>query len=94
MQIAGNIAGPRLAVRSNVASAISQSLRRELANEVAAAERRVRDEVERLVAQPIADARASVNEVSATVQRLVAQHQERLDEVKAELEARLRQLGR
>ena len=94
VQVAGNIAGPRLAVRSNVASAISRSLRGELANEIAAAEQRVRDEVERLVAQPIADARASVNEVSATVQRLVAQHQERLDEVKAELEARLRQLGR
>ena len=94
VQVAGNITGPRLAVRSNVASAISRSLRRELANEIAAAEQRVRDEVERLVAQPIADARASVNEVSATVQRLVAQHQERLDEVKAELEARLRQLGR
>ena len=94
VQIAGNIAGPRLAVRSNVASAISRSLRRELASEVAAAEQRVRDEVEKLVAQPIADARASVNEVAATVQRLVTQHQERLDEVKAELEARLRQLVR
>ena len=94
MQISGNIAGPRLAVRSNVASAISRSLRRELANEIAAAEQGVRDEVERFVAQPIADARASVNEVAATVQRLLTQHQERLDEVKAELEAMLRQLGR
>jgi hypothetical protein len=94
VRVAGNIAGPRLAVRSNVASAISQSLRRELASEVAAAEQRVRAEVERLVAEPIAEARARVSELETAVQGVVARHQQRLEEVKAELEAKLRELGR
>ncbi len=92
--VSGDLTGPSLSVRSNVASAISQSLRRELASEVAAAERRVRAEVERLVAQPIADARSSVAEVEATVQGLVAEYQRQLDQVKADLEAKPRQLGR
>jgi uncharacterized protein (TIGR03545 family) len=94
VRVSGPLAGPRLAVRSNVASEISRSLRRELANEVAAAEQRVRAEVERLVAEPIADATSRVRELETAVQALVAQHQRRLDEVKAELEAKLRQLGR
>ncbi len=92
--VSGDLSGPSLSVRSNVASQISQSLRRELASEVAAAERRVRAEVERLVAQPIADARSRVAEAEATVQGLVAQYQQQLDQVKADLEAKLRQLGR
>jgi hypothetical protein len=94
VRVSGHIAGPRLAVRSNVASAISRSLRRELASEVAAAERQVRAEVERLVAQPIADATSGVRELEAAVQALVAQHRTMLEEVKAELEAKLRQFGR
>ncbi len=92
--VSGDLTGPTLSVRSNVASEISRSLRRELATEVAAAERRVRAEVERLVAQPIADARSRVTEVEATVQGLVAQYQQQLDQVKADLEAKLRDLGR
>ena len=94
VRISGHIAGPRLTVRSNLASEISRSLRRELASEVAAAEQRVRAEVERLVAAPIADATSRVLELETTVQALVAQHQRRLDEVKAELEAKLRPFGR
>ncbi len=92
--VSGDLTGPTLSVRSNVASEISRSLRRELATEVAAAERRVRAEVERLVAQPIADARSRVTEVEATVQGLAADYRRQLDQVRADLEARLRELGR
>ncbi|MCZ6857322.1 MAG: TIGR03545 family protein [Gemmatimonadetes bacterium] len=92
--VSGDLTGPTLSVRSNVASEISRSLRRELATEVAAAERRVRAEVERLVAQPIADARSRVAEVEATVQGLAADYRRQLDQVRADLEARLRDLGR
>ncbi len=94
VRVSGGLAGPQLAIRSNIASAISRSLRQELANEVAAAERRVRAEVERLVEEPIENARARVREVETAVQGLIAQHQERLEEVRAQLEAKLRELGR
>ena len=87
------MAGPHLEVRSNIAGAIAASLQRELRNEVAAAEQRVRDEVNRLVAQPIADAAAGVAMLETQVRDVVAGHQQRLDDVKAALEARLRSLG-
>ena len=94
VRVGGSVRGPRLAVRSNVAAEISRSLRRELRNEVAAAEQRVRAEVERLVAPPIADAQARVTDVETTVRNLVGLHQRRLDEVRTELEARLGALRR
>jgi uncharacterized protein (TIGR03545 family) len=93
IRLSGSLAGPHLEVRSNIAGAIAASLERELRGEVAAAERRVRDEVNRLVAQPIADATAGVAALETEVRDVVAGHQQRLDEVKAELEARLRALG-
>jgi uncharacterized protein (TIGR03545 family) len=92
--VSGDLSGPSLFVRSNVASEISQSLLRELASEVAAAERRVRAEVERVVAQPIADARSHVADVEATVYSLVSDYQMQVDQVKAELEAKLQELVR
>ena len=94
VRISGSVDGPRLAVRSNVAGEISRSLRRELRNEVAAAEQRVRAEVERLVEQPIEDARAQVSLVETNVHSLVAEQQQKLDDVKAELETRLAELRR
>ncbi len=94
VRVGGSVRGPRLAVRSNVAAEISRRLRRELRNEVAAAEQRVRAEVERLVAPPIADAQARVTDVETTVRNLVGQHQRQLDEVRTELEARLGALRR
>jgi uncharacterized protein (TIGR03545 family) len=93
VRLSGSLAGPRLEVRSNIAGEIAASLQRELMGEVAAAEQRVRDEVNRLVAQPIADATAGVSELETQVRDVIAGHQQRLDEVKAELEARLRSLG-
>jgi len=81
-------------VRSSVARDISRSLQRELRNEVAAAERRIRAEVERLVEQPIADARAQVSLAETSVQGLIAQHRQRLDDVRAQLEARAGELRR
>ncbi|MCZ6917897.1 MAG: TIGR03545 family protein [Gemmatimonadetes bacterium] len=93
VRLSGSVAGPHLEVRSNVAAAIAESLQRELRNEVAAAERRVRDEVNRLVAQPVADATAAVSALETRVRDVIAGHQQRLDEVKDELEARLRRLG-
>ena len=93
VRVSGSLTGPHLEVRSNIAGAIAASLQRELRSEVAAAEQRVRDEVDRLVAQPIADAAAGVAMLETQVRDVVAGHQQRLDDVKAALEARLRSLG-
>lgn len=94
VRISGSIDGPSIAVRSSVARDISRSLQRELRNEVAAAERRIRAEVERLVEQPIADARAQVSLAETSVQGLIAQHRQRLDDVRAQLETRVGELRR
>lgn len=93
VRLSGGLTAPHLDVRSNIAGAIAASLQRELRSEVAAAEQRVRNEVNRLVAQPIADATAGVSALETQVRDVVAGHRQRLDEVKAALEARLRSLG-
>ena len=94
VRISGSIDGPEITVRTNIADEISRGLRRELAAEAAAAERRIRAEVERLVAQPIADARAQVSSVETDVRSRIAEQEQRLDEVRALLDARLGALRR
>jgi ABC-type phosphate transport system auxiliary subunit len=94
LRFSGNVAGPRLAIRSNVGTAISTSLRRELQGEIADAERQVRARVNTLVAGPMRDARRRLNTLENEVQDLVAQRRVQLDAVKADLEARLSELTR
>ncbi|MDH5643008.1 MAG: TIGR03545 family protein [Gemmatimonadota bacterium] len=94
IDVGGSIFSPRVRVSSNVADAIARNLRQELEGEIRAAEQRVRAEVDRLVAEPMAQARASVAEVESTVSRVVQGHLQQLDAVKQELEAKIRDLRR
>jgi uncharacterized protein (TIGR03545 family) len=94
LRFTGNMAGPRLAIRSNVGSAISNSLRRQLEGEISDARRQVLARVNGLVAQPMRDARSKLSALEDEVQSLVTQQRARIDAVKTELEARLGELTR
>ena len=94
VRVSGRVDGPRLAVGSNVGSAIASSLRRQLRDEIAAAERRVREEVQRLVAPAIADARGRVAALETSVGDVLGDHRVQLDQLRADLESRLRELTR
>jgi uncharacterized protein (TIGR03545 family)/uncharacterized protein (TIGR03546 family) len=94
VRISGNIDGPQLGIRSNIASAVAASLQQRLRNEIASAERQVREEVERLVSGPVSDARATVASLEADLlEPLVADRLE-IESLKEEFEAQLRRLTR
>jgi uncharacterized protein (TIGR03545 family) len=91
-RISGPLAHPQLAVRSNLDQAIASRLRAVLGEEVAAAERRLRAQVDALVNAKVAPVRARVTEIQTQVLDQVTQQRARVDEVQRGLEQRLREL--
>jgi hypothetical protein len=91
-RISGPLAHPQLAVRSNLDQAIAARLRAVLGEEVAAAERRLRAQVDALVDAKVGPVRARVKELQTQVLDQVAQQRARLDELQRSLEQRLREL--
>lgn len=90
----GEVTKPRLGIRTNVASALSNALRDQLGDEVRRAEAQVRAKVDELVDAKVAEARAQADVVKRDVESRVAQERARLDEQKKALEAKLRELVR
>jgi uncharacterized protein (TIGR03545 family) len=90
-RLSGELHHPDLAVRSNLDQAIASRLRAVLGEEVAAAERKMRERVDALVNDKIGPVRAKVNEVQTQVQAQVAQQRARVDELQKQLEQQLRQ---
>ena len=93
-RLSGELHHPQLAVRSNLDQAIASQLRAVLGEEVAAAERQIRERVDALVNDKVGPVRARVNEVQTQAQAQVAQQRARLDELQKELEQRLRDMTR
>jgi uncharacterized protein (TIGR03545 family) len=91
-RISGPLAHPQLAVRSNLDQAIAARLRAVLGEEVAAAERRLRAQVDALVDAKVGPVRARVTELQTQVLDQVAQQRARVDELQRSLEQRLREL--
>ena len=91
-RLSGALHRPQLAVRSNLDQAIASRLRAVLGEEVAAAERQIRERVDALVNDKVAPVRARVNEVRSQGEAQVAQQRARLDELQRSLEQRLREL--
>lgn len=94
MHLTGTLQRPRMAVRSNVAEALSRGLRDQLGEEVRRAEARVRAEVDRQVQPYVTAARSRVDEVRGQAEARIQEVQTQLDRVKSDLEARLRELTR
>jgi uncharacterized protein (TIGR03545 family) len=92
--VTGTLSQPRLSVRSNLDEAIATRLRAMLGEEVAAAERRLRAEVDRQVDAVVAPVRARVTAVQAEVTGRLAEQRAKLDQAQRDLEARLRELTR
>lgn len=92
--VTGTIARPRLSVRSNLDEAIAARLRAMLGEEVAAAERRLRAEVDRQVDAKVAPVRAQVATLQTDVTGRLAQQRGRLDQAQRDLETRVRELTR
>ena len=93
-RLSGALHHPDLAVRSNLDQAIAARLRAVLGEQVAAAEKQVRERVDALISDKVGPARARVTEVQAQAQAQVAQQRARLDELQKQLEQRLRELTR
>ena len=93
-RLSGALHHPNLAVRSNLDQAIAARLRAVLGEQVAAAEKQVRERVDALINDKVGPARARVKEVQAQAQTQVAQQRARLDELQKQLEQRLRELTR
>ncbi len=92
--VTGTLTAPRLSVRSNLDAAIAARLREMAGTEVAAAERRLRAEVDRQVDPAIAPARARVTALQNEITGRLAQQRAKLDQAQKDLEARLRELTR
>ena len=93
-RLSGALHKPDLAVRSNLDQAIAAGLRAVLGEQVAAAEKQVRDRVDALINDKVGPVRARVNDVQTQAQPQVAQQRARLDELQKQLEQRLRELTR
>jgi uncharacterized protein (TIGR03545 family) len=91
--IGGTLHAPTLAVRSNLGRQISERLKTVLGEEIAAAERRVRAQVDRFVDEKSAPAKERVAEVRAEGERRVSEARTRLEAERRKLEERLRGLS-
>ena len=92
--VTGTLKQPRLSVRSNLDEAIAARLRTMLGEETAAAEHRLRAEVDRQVDPAIAPLRGRVTALQTDVTKRLAEQRGRLDQAQKDLEARLRELTR
>jgi hypothetical protein len=93
-RLSGALHSPQLAVRSNLDQAIASRLRAVVGEEVAAAERQVRERVDALVKEKVDPVRAQVNTLQTQANAQIAQQRARVDELQRQLEQRLRELTR
>jgi hypothetical protein len=93
-EIRGSLRAPRLAVRTNIAEAVSAALKAQLADEVRRAEQQVRARVDALVDRQVAEARAKADAARTQVMARIDAERQRLEAQKAALETRLRELTR
>ncbi len=92
MGLTGTLESPSLTVTSNLGEAVAASLRRELGQQIADAEARLRQEVDSRIQPLVADARSRVDAVRTEVADRVAAQRQEVDEIRTRLEARLQEL--
>jgi hypothetical protein len=91
-RLSGPLARPRLAVGSNVVRALAEGLQAELGAELRRAEGEVRARVDALVQERVATAEQAVQGFQSQVQERVAAERARVEQLKRDLEARIRAL--
>ena len=93
-ELSGTIGNPSLHVRSNLDQAVSDQLRAVVGEEVAAAEARVRAQVDQFADAQVAPVRAQVARVTAEVTERLQQQRQLLDAAQQQVEQQLRRLTR
>lgn len=91
--VSGTLAAPKLAVKSNLDRQVADRLRAVVGQEVAAAQARVRAQVDRIVEEKSAPVKARINEIRAEGEQRVADARAKLDEEKRKLEERVKSLS-
>jgi hypothetical protein len=91
-RLSGPLSSPRLSVGSNIAGALANGLREQVGAELREAEAQVRGRVDALVDERVTQARGAVEGFETQVRDRVAAERARLDQVKRDLEARVRAL--
>jgi hypothetical protein len=94
MGLTGTLQSPSLTVTSNLGDAIAASLRRELGQQIADAEARLRQEVDSRIQPLVADARGRLDAVRTEVADRVSEQRQDVDDLRARLEARVEELTR
>ena len=91
-RLSGSLERPQLAVGSNVARALADGLRNELGAELRRAEDEVRARVDALVQERVATAEQAVQGFETQLQDRLTTERARVEQVKRDLEARVRAL--
>jgi uncharacterized protein (TIGR03545 family) len=92
-ELGGTIANPSLRVSSNLDAAIAAQLRALVGREVEKAERMARQEVDRLVAEPLALVRSRVGEFQTLARERLPLEARQLGEVERRLQAELKRFA-
>ncbi len=93
MGLSGSMESPSVTISSNLGQAVAASLKKELGGQIAEAEARVRQEVDRQTQPLIQQATSRVDEVRTGVAQRVDEQRKEVDDLRARLEARLRALS-
>jgi uncharacterized protein (TIGR03545 family) len=91
-ELSGTIRAPRFSVHSNLDEAIAARVRSVMGEEIQAAERRVRAQVDALVGEKVEAVRQQADTVATELKTRIASARQELDTVKTQLEARLKTL--
>jgi uncharacterized protein (TIGR03545 family) len=91
-QLGGTVKAPKLSVRSNLDDAIAQRLKAVVGEEVAKAEAMARAKVDSLVSEKVEPVKQRIAALQADATKRVADQQQQLDQVQAELQAQLKRL--
>jgi uncharacterized protein (TIGR03545 family) len=91
--VSGTLEAPKLSVRSNLDRQVADRLRAVAGEEIAAAQAKVRAQVDRIVAEKAAPVKAKIADMRAEGERRVADARARLDQEKQKLDERLKALS-
>ncbi|MEP6474034.1 MAG: TIGR03545 family protein, partial [Gemmatimonadota bacterium] len=88
--ISGTVSQPSIAISSNVGDALAGGIRQVLGEQVAKAEARVKEEVDKQISQGIAVAQQQVSAVTQDLGKKVGLQSDQINQVETELQAQLK----